>query len=64
MRDAGEAPRSVVRERKPFNKFPNYMELMSSVIDDEPSSFEKTTNQQVWRDSMVEKYTSIMKNFV
>jgi hypothetical protein len=44
--------------------FPNYMALMSSIIDVEPSSFEEATDQQVWRDSMVEEYTSIMRNDV
>ena len=36
-------------------KFPTY--------DSEPSRFEEATNQQVWRDAMVE-YNSIMKNDV
>jgi hypothetical protein len=63
LRDAGEAPRSVVRESKPLRKFSNYMALMSSIIDVEPSNFEEATNQQVWRDAMVE-YTSIMRNDV
>jgi hypothetical protein len=42
----------------------NYMVLMSSIIDVEPSSFEEATDQQVWQDSMVEEYTSIMRNDV
>jgi hypothetical protein len=40
------------------------MALMSSIIDSEPSSFQEATDQQVWRDAMVEEYTSIMKNDV
>jgi hypothetical protein len=44
--------------------FQNYMALMSSIIDVEPSSFEEATNQQVWQDAMVEEYTSIMRNDV
>jgi hypothetical protein len=37
---------------------------MSNILDSEPSSFQEATNQQVWRDAMVEDYTSIMKNDV
>jgi hypothetical protein len=40
------------------------MALMSSIIDVEPSIFEEVINQQVWWDSMVEEYTSIMRNDV
>jgi hypothetical protein len=64
LRDVGEAPRSTARERRPPRKFPNYMVLMSSIIDVEPSNFEEAANQQVWRDAMVEEYTSIMRNDV
>jgi hypothetical protein len=42
LRDAQEyveAPRSTFREIKPPKKFPNYMELMRSIIDYEPSIF-------------------------
>ena len=41
----------------------NYMELITSIIDSEPFSFEEADNQQVWRDAMVQ-YTSIVKNDV
>jgi hypothetical protein len=59
-----EAPRSTIRESRPLRKFPNYMALMGSIIDVEPSSFEEAANQQVWQDAMVEEYTSIIKNDV
>jgi hypothetical protein len=36
-------------------KVQNYMELMNSIID---------VDQLVWRDSMIEEYTSIMRNDV
>jgi hypothetical protein len=64
LRDASEAPSSAVRERRPSKKFPNYMVLMSSIIDVELSSFEEETNQQVWWDAMVEEYASILRNDV
>jgi hypothetical protein len=40
------------------------MALMSSIIDAEPSNFDEATDQEVWRDAMVEEYTSIMRNDV
>jgi hypothetical protein len=43
--DVGEDTRSMVREWRPMNNFMNYMALMSSTIDVEPSSFEEATNQ-------------------
>jgi hypothetical protein len=61
LRDVGEAPKSANGERKPPRKFLNYMALMSSIIDVEPSSFEEVADQQVWQKAMVE-YTSITRN--
>jgi hypothetical protein len=40
------------------------MDLMTNVIDSEPSSFEEVGNYQVWRDAMVEEHSSIMRNDV
>jgi hypothetical protein len=45
LRDVGEGPRIMFRESGPLRKFPNYMELMSSMIDAKPSSFEEATYQ-------------------
>jgi hypothetical protein len=56
--------RLAVREHMPPKKFLNYTTLMSSIIDAEPSSFEEVADQQIWRDAMVEEYTSIMRNDV
>ena len=41
----------------------NYMSLIN-IIDSEPSTYEEATEQQVWKDAMVEEYQSIMKNDV
>jgi len=38
-REYVEAPRSMFRESKPPKKFPNYMALMSYIIDSKPSSY-------------------------
>jgi hypothetical protein len=66
LRDAQEhveTPRSTFRESRPPKKFPDYMALMSSILDSKPSIFQEAADQQVWQDAMVE-YTSIMKNDV
>jgi hypothetical protein len=59
-----EAPRSTFRESRPLRKFPNYMALMSRIIDVDPSSFEGAEDQEVWKDGMMRNKTSIMKNNV
>jgi hypothetical protein len=67
LRDAQEhveAPKSTFKESRPSRKFPNYLALLSSIINVEPSSFEEAADQQVWRDAMVEDYNSIVKNDV
>jgi hypothetical protein len=46
LRDAQEqveAPRSTFRERRPPKKFPNFVALMSSIIDSESSSVQEAT---------------------
>jgi len=40
------------------------MALVTSIVDTEPSSYEEATSQQVWREAMMEEYSSIMKNDV
>ena len=40
------------------------MALMMHFINSEPSSFEGAAQHDVWQESMVEKYDSIMKNQV
>jgi hypothetical protein len=57
LRDAQEhveAPRSTFRESKPPKKFPNFVALMSSIIDSESSSVQEAADQQVWWDAMVQ----------
>jgi hypothetical protein len=45
LNDVGEAPKSVVKERRPPKKFLNYMALMSSIIDGEPNNFEEAASR-------------------
>jgi hypothetical protein len=64
LREAHEyvgAPRISVKESKAAQRFSSYMALMSELLEAEPSSFEEASQQQVWRDAMVEEYASIMK---
>lgn len=58
------SPRRVVKDSKTPERFCNSMALVSNINEFEPSNFEETTNQQVWRDAMVEEYDSVMKNDV
>lgn len=51
-------------DRERLLNYFDYMALMSELIEVEPSSFQEVSNHQVWRDSMVEEYSSIMKNSV
>lgn len=40
------------------------MDLLSDIIDAEPSSYTKAVEKKVWKDAMLEQYQSIMKNYV
>jgi hypothetical protein len=57
-------PKQAVRESKPPERFCSYIAMVSSIREFEPSTFEEATSRQVWRDSMMEEYNSIMKNDV
>ena len=53
-----------VRERRLPERFNSYVPLVTSIVESDPSSYEEATRQQVWREAMVEEYSSIMKNDV
>jgi hypothetical protein len=57
-------PKGTFRERKRPHRFGGYVALMRSISDVEPSSFEEEDKLQVWKDSMLEDYMSIIKNNV
>jgi hypothetical protein len=57
-------PRQAVRESKPPERFCSYIAMMSSIRESKPSTFEEVVGRQVWRDAMMEEYSSIMKNDV
>jgi hypothetical protein len=50
-------------EKRP-HKFSNYVELMSNIIDSEPSTFEEVAEKPKWKDAIMEEYQFIMKNDV
>jgi hypothetical protein len=65
LREAQEyvgAPRTFVRESRAPRRFSSYMDLMSELLEVEPSTFQEASQQQVWQDTMIEEYVSIMKN--
>jgi hypothetical protein len=57
-------PKQAVRESKPPERFCSYIAMVSNIRESKPSTFEEATIRQVWRDSMMEEYNSIMKNDV
>ena len=40
------------------------MALLCDIIDREPSTYEEAIEKKEWKDAMIEKYQSIMKNEV
>jgi hypothetical protein len=57
-------PRQAVRESKPPERFCSYIAMVSNIRESEPSTFEESVGRQVWRDAMMEEYSSIMKKYV
>jgi hypothetical protein len=57
-------PKGTFKERKRPHRFGGYVSLMRSISDAKPSSFEEADKLQVWKDSMLEEYRSIIKNNV
>jgi hypothetical protein len=53
-----------VRESKPPERFCSYIAMVSGINESKPSTFEEVVGRQVWRDTMMEEYNSIMKNDV
>jgi hypothetical protein len=58
------APRGTFKESKRPQRLSSYIEVVSHIIDYEPSSYEEASSHPVWRDAMMEEYQSIMKNDV
>jgi hypothetical protein len=58
------APKGTFKESKRPHRYGGYVALMSNINDAELSSFEEANKLQVWKDTMLEEYKSILKNNV
>ena len=56
------APRKSKRQKRELAKFNDYVALVNQLVDSDPSSYQKVEQHQIWKDSMVDKYISIIKN--
>ena len=52
------------RERKITRSYYGYVALLCDIIDKEPSNYEEAAENKAWKDAMIEKHQSIMKNNV
>ena len=57
-------PRREVRESKEPEIFSIYMAQVTNLCACKPITYEEASTHQVWRDAMMEEYSSIMKNDV
>jgi hypothetical protein len=53
-----------MRESKPLGRFCSYILMVRNIRESKASTFEEDARRQVWRDAMMEEYSSIMKNDV
>ena len=58
------APKNPVRESILLERFGNYIAMVTYIVETDPSSYEEASAQLVWKESMMEEYTSIMTNDV
>jgi transposase InsO family protein len=58
------APKGAFRDSKKPNKYSGLIAQLNHVINSEPSTFDETAKHKVWKDAMVEKYESVLKNDV
>jgi hypothetical protein len=59
-----KAHQGTTRERKRPKRFSSYLSSMTHIIDSEPSFHGEASGEQVWQDSMIEEYQSILKKVV
>lgn len=62
--DHVETPSTMFTQSKQPQRYTGYMALITELVYTEPSSWKEATSQQVWQDSMVEEFSSILKNNV
>jgi hypothetical protein len=52
------------KQSKKPKRFTSYAALITSLVNDEPSTFEEAIKKKEWKKAMMEEYQSIMKNDV
>lgn len=57
-------PRGTFHKSKNPNRYQGYLASISTIIQDEPSTFKESIKREAWKDVMSEEYESIMKNNV
>ena len=62
--ESASPPKRLNRESVPCEQFCNYVAKATSIVNSEPTRYEEAASQEVWREAMVEEYTSIIKNNV
>jgi hypothetical protein len=58
------APDGSFREIKKPLTYSSYVEFLYDIIDSKPTYYEEVVGKKVWKDAMIEKYQSIIKNDV
>ena len=61
--NVGDPSNSYTQRRSP-DQYTSYMDLMSELVETDPSSFEEEVQKLVWVDVMVKEYDSIIRNNV
>ena len=54
----------VNRESVPPERFCSYVAKATNIVDSKPTSYEKVSSEEVWREAMVEEYAFIIKDNV
>ena len=56
-----KAPSGTFRERKNPKRFSSYATCMTTLLNEEPTTFEEATHKKQWKEAMTEEHQSIMK---
>ena len=59
-----DTPDGMHRESKRPRPYNSYVALLCDIIDKDPSNYEEATWKKKLKDTMIEDYQSIMKNYV
>jgi hypothetical protein len=59
-----KAPSGTFKKSKNPKIFSSYAACMTKLLNEEPTTFEATTQKKQWKEAMTEEHQSIMKNDV